>query len=137
MRMARCSPFGSGSRSQRKAGVLVPLELGGVCAAPRRIDLAPLFGAIELQLGDLNLEGALASGERLLVLQRGNTRSGRNACVELSLPEFLRALETGNVVPGLYSAVIDYDLGAINGVSQGFNDGGRRVRLPRGAPAQS
>jgi hypothetical protein len=64
--------LGSGSRSTRERGFLVPLDAaGGVAEPPREIDLAPLYAALRGLLGELNIEGAFFTAGGVTLLQRG------------------------------------------------------------------
>lgn len=123
--------LGSGSTSRRQTGVLLRLDgQGAVQDAPRTINLEPTFCVIREQLGEINIEGAFVTGDRLLLLQRGNTRSGRNACIELSLSAVLQALGSADSLDGVKPlGVQDFNLGEIADVPLSFSDG---AALPNG-----
>ena len=113
----------SGSRPQRRGGVLWPLgERGELASEPLELDVSPLYRALERELPDLNLEGATVVGERLLLFQRGNGRAGVNAVVALELAAALAELRTGTLGPGPLRDVRRYDLGEVDGVRLCFSD---------------
>lgn len=64
---------------------------------------------------DLNLEGAVNSGSRILLFQRGNGKSGRNLIIELELSDFL------SDQPGPHR-VTEVDLGSLGTARLGFTD---------------
>lgn len=115
--------LGSGSRANRRRGVLVPLDThGAIAGRPRAIDLSPLYAAIGKAF-EPNLEGAFVAGDCLALLQRGNKKDATNARIRISLPPLLDALAAGEPVPR--SAVRDlrvFDLGSIAGVPLCFTD---------------
>lgn len=81
--------IGSGSELTRQAGILLGLDrLGAVSQNRRVIDLSNLYDVLRLQFRELNIEGAVAHGQRLTLLQRGNTGNSQNACIDLSLSAF-------------------------------------------------
>lgn len=123
--------LGSGSKPQREAAVLLALDTqGAVAGTPRRIDLSSAYADLRKQLGEINIEGAVVTDQRMRLLQRGNSRHGRNATVEWNLPEVLQQLSGSDALTGLAPlAVTDYELGAVNGVRLCFSDG---VTLPQG-----
>ncbi len=122
---------GSGSRSNRRLGVL--LELDGqdaVLGPPHVVDLAPIMLPLEQEFAALNIEGVMVSGAQLRLLQRGNARHGTNAIVSLALPGLLDALWTGSTTAIKPSAIAAFELGEIGGVPLSFTDG---AVLPNGA----
>lgn len=121
--------IGSGSKPNRTAGILLPLDQQGcVAGQPRVIDLSPLFATMGKQVGDLNIEGAILVGERLILLQRGSSGS-ENALIAVSLSSILLSLATGNLIDEMPFDIRTCDLGSINGVPLGFTDG---AALPDG-----
>lgn len=73
--------LGSGSTPDRQRGVLLGLTEQ---AAPRLIDLAPLYRPLHAQFADLNIEGGFLLGDEFLLLQRGN--QGRRAMLPSVMP---------------------------------------------------
>jgi hypothetical protein len=119
--------LGSAATPRRERGAVLPLERNGEIAGPPRIlDLARLAAALRVALGDVNIEGAVAAGDRLLLLQRGH-RHARNALVGASLDAVL-----GRAEPRL--VVRDVSLGNLDGIPLGFTDG---ALLPDGTLAFS
>lgn len=122
--------IGSGSRPNRRKGVLLPLDASGrVTAAPRKIALAALLSAMEARLGELNIEGAVIAGNRLILLQRGNKGGASNALVSMDLQKFLRAVASGEGVD-LPFRIRRINLGSIEGIPWGFTDA---AALPDGS----
>jgi hypothetical protein len=117
----------SGSTPSRRGGALWYLGGdGALMGAPRRLDLAPLYSALEAELPDLNVEGAAAGAGRLLLFQRGNGAAGVNAVVELDLGGALAELEGGGLSAGCVRSVRRHDLGDVDGVRLGFTDASSR-----------
>ncbi len=122
--------IGSGSRPARRKGVLLPLDARGrVAGAPREIRLATLLSAMEVRLGELNIEGAVIAGNRLILLQRGNKGGAHNALVSMHLPKFLRAIAAAAPVD-IPFRIQRIALGSIEGVPWGFTDA---AALPDGS----
>jgi hypothetical protein len=75
---------------------------------------------------ELNLEGAVVVGERLRLLQRGNgapteTTPAVNATADIDLADWVRWLDGEGPLPPLL-AVVQYDLGTVDGVPLCFTD---------------
>lgn len=116
--------LGSGSRPNRRRGVLVPLDrAGAVTGLTRVIDLSGLYVSLRKELGELNVEGAVALGKHLCLLNRGPPRRGGSALVWLNLRAVLRAITRADAVGALPCTVRRYDLGKADGVPLGFTDG--------------
>jgi hypothetical protein len=73
--------MGSGSTDQRMRGVLVNLDTGDVVVR----DLQPLFAALALLVTEINLEGAVVRGDRLLLFNRGNMQNPETCIFETTL----------------------------------------------------
>jgi hypothetical protein len=113
----------SGSRRTRRGGVLWDLDdRGALLGDPRRLDLAPLYSALEPEIPDLNIEGAAVTGGRLLLFQRGNGRAAVNAVIALGLDECLPDLARGRLSGDAVLFERRYDLGAVDGVRLAFSD---------------
>ena len=117
--------IGSGSRPNRRRGVVLPLAGdGGIVVAARRVvDLAPLYAALSSELATLNIEGAVVAGDDFVLLHRGNGVGGVNACIAYDAAQLLawlagdgagRAPEPRSITP--------HALGAIAGVALAFTD---------------
>jgi hypothetical protein len=116
--------MGSGSRSNRRQGVIFALDAqGAIQGAARLIDLSPLLTAVGEKVVDLNIEGALWVQDRFMLLQRGNKGDGRNAVITLDLSDVLHVLASGDSVPPMPFETRYYDLGDIDGVPLTFTDG--------------
>lgn len=116
--------LGSGSRPQRRSGVLCGLDAGGAIAGEATpVDLTQLYVALDAHIPDLNLEGAAAVGDRLLLFQRGNGRAGVNAVVELSLAHALRDLTLGGLTVAGLASIRRHELGEVGGARLCFTDG--------------
>ena len=117
--------LGSGSRPKRRKGALLALDArGAITGRPRVIDLSPMYGAIEPEFDEINIEGAFVDGDRLSLLQRGNKGDARNARIRVALPAVLDALSGGKALPR--AALVDttpFEFGAIAGVPLCFTDG--------------
>lgn len=113
----------SGSRKTRRGGILWALGEDGVLSGePRRLDLAPLYAALDAEIPDLNVEGAVLTGERLLLFQRGNGAGAVNAVVELGLEECVPDLARGRLSDDAVRGQRRYDLGEAGGVRLAFSD---------------
>ena len=116
--------LGSGSRALRCQATWINLDAaGGLCGVPRAIDLQRLYAAAERVVEEVNIEGACVQQDTFLLFQRGNRRSRRNAVLGFELHVLLNALDNGELTAEPRPTfVIDYDLGAIDGVTLGFSD---------------
>ncbi len=113
--------LGSGSRPQRRRGVLLALDAdGALSGAPRPIDLQPLYAELAQQFDKPNIEGAFIAGAMFCLLHRGAADSA-NACVRFEWSAVARWIEGGGSAPRAL-AVEHYELGAIDGVPLAFTD---------------
>ena len=124
--------LGSGSKRNRCRGALLRLDAdGAIDGAPRIVDVSPLFEELDRHIRALNIEGAVAIGDELRLLQRANKKHPQNAIVRYSLPAILAALTQGTTLGAIAPAAIDpVDLGEIDGVPLSFTDG---AGLPDGS----
>ena len=114
--------LGSGSRPNRRRGALLGLDtLGAVLGQVRVVDLEPLYDMLDKRFEELNIEGAVISGDDLMLLQRGN-KKGANATIRFPWPAIEAWLEGNSTAPLKPRSVREYDLGAVDGVSFGFTD---------------
>src|SRR3990167_6318863 len=123
--------LGSGSKKNRRKGVLLALGVGGTLhAAPRLIALDNLYRALEDKVDDLNIEGAFVNGDQLLLLQRGNKKSRLNALITLPLAQLLPLLrDPAADIKIRKRDIVHFDLGKIGDVPLTFTDG---APLPNG-----
>jgi Family of unknown function (DUF6929) len=118
--------LGSGSRENRGAGVVIPLDgHGQPLAQVQAFDLAPLYGPLARQLGGLNIEGAMAIGDDVVLLNRGGRDGLVNAAVRFPLA-MLHALMRGSRDIDARCSIRRFDLGHLDGVALGFTDGAAR-----------
>jgi hypothetical protein len=125
--------LGSGSRENRMNASLISLDSQGAARGDgelRIVDFSPLFQALQIEFGDVNIEGAFIEGDHLSLLQRGNKGSGRNARIRVALAPLLARLAQGadSVLPD-FADVVDFSLGHVNDVPLGFTDA---AALPNG-----
>jgi hypothetical protein len=117
--------LGSGSKQRRRRAVLLALDGSSVRAATVRVlDLSSFFATVAEEIDDLNVEGALVSEDRLVLMHRGNKGNGENCLVSFNLSAVLAAIERDDVlgrVPIL--AVRRYNLGTLDDVPLCFTDG--------------
>ncbi len=81
----RLLALGSGSTARRMRGAVVDLPAVGGAPSVRPIDLRPLFAALAPLVPEVNLEGAVVSGECLLLFNRGNMRFPASHVIEVPL----------------------------------------------------
>jgi hypothetical protein len=113
--------FGSGASPARE--IIFLLAPG---AAPRLVPAAALYARLRTAANfagaGLNLEGALVSSQKLLLLQRGNgVAAARNAIVALRLEALLAWLDDAGAVPDPQD-VRQFDLGSVAGIAFGCTD---------------
>jgi hypothetical protein len=124
--------LGSGSKKNRRRGALLALDpSGAITGAPKRIDVAPLFEELDRRFPALNIEGAVAIGSELRLLQRANRKYPQNLIVRYPLAPVLEALAAGDVIGAIAPSAIDaIELGEVDGVPLSFTDG---ASLPDGS----
>lgn len=115
--------LGSGSTKDRRTGALLPFDAAGELTGARLVDLNPLYRALDPEFGALNIEGAALSGPSLLLLQRGNDKTGQNAIVQLDLGRIVQSLETERALePHALRFVTRLTLPKLEGVPLTFTD---------------
>jgi hypothetical protein len=116
--------LGSGSKPNRATGVLLGLSsIGDVNTAPQHVDLALLYDDLRNEFDALNIEGAVISGDDVVLLQRGN-KGSKSALIRFPAENFLHDLTTGKA-PRLHYAPtsLAVDLGHVDDVPLCFTDG--------------
>lgn len=108
--------LGSGSAPQRRRGCLVR------AGAVRVIDLSPLYQTLAGHFQELNLEGGVVHGGRLLLAQRGNGAGGENALVFLDLQHALRDLQSGQLSAAALLHVLPVQLPDLDGLPLSLTD---------------
>ncbi|GCA52339.1 hypothetical protein KGO5_04804 [Sinorhizobium sp. KGO-5] len=122
--------IGSGSRPNRKKGVVLGFDAKGtITTPPTSVDLSFLLDPIATEFGQLNIEGLVIAADELRLFQRGNRRHNDNAIIRYPLSPVLDALEKERVDPLKPLAIERFDLGAIQGTPFGFTDA---AALPNG-----
>lgn len=119
--------WGSGSLPIRER--IVVLEAGS--SAPRIVDASALYAGLRAR-GDfagseLNVEGAVALGDRVRLFQRGNGAARGSlgpidATCDLDLARLLAWLDDARATPPAPESVVRWELGAIRGVRLTFTD---------------
>ncbi len=116
--------LGSGSTTARDRGFMWGLAPDGSLAGePNEIDLAPLYGLLREEIDELNIEGAAVVGERLWLLQRGNSAAGANVVAELALAEVMHSLVSERALAATeLRRLRAYELGELGGARLTFSD---------------
>jgi hypothetical protein len=122
--------LGSGSRPNRRRGVLLPLAADGRIGRPAPLDLDALYAPLADELGPLNIEGGFFGAGECRLLQRGNDAAGVNAAIAYDAAALLAWLTAPGGAPPRPRSITRYALGAVAGVPLGFTDG---AALPGGA----
>ena len=117
--------LGSGSRKGRCLGMLIPLK-GDIAdiQMTRPIDASGLFAQLATEADELNIEGALVSDDRLLLLHRGNKSHSYSAIFTIDLRSAIESMHSKGVLDTLpIQAVNHYELGLLDGIPLCFSDG--------------
>jgi hypothetical protein len=110
--------MGSGSSAARRLAVSVKPDGSG----RRTIDLRPLYEALDRRVHELNLEGAVISGDDVFLAQRGNGARRENALIRLDRARFEEELEAGALTEASFREVVPVVLGALGGVALSLTD---------------
>jgi hypothetical protein len=123
--------IGSGSRPNRRSGILLRLDQHGVvCGSPRKVELSFILDALREEFPSINIEGAVVVGQELCLFQRGNKRHPDNAIIRYPLAPAIDAIVAGCGNPMVPSSIDRLDLGSIQGVPFCFTDA---AALPNGS----
>jgi len=115
--------LGSGSNPKRQRGFVWALAAdGSLDGEPTEFDLSPLYDRLRESAEELNIEGAAALGDRLLLFHRGNTEQGLNIVAEVPLDEFVDGLQEDGRVECEDVSTRAYELGDLDGVPLTFSD---------------
>ena len=115
--------LGSGSRLNRRRGVLLGLDTQGVIqGSPRDVDLSSILVPLNEEFPEVNIEGAIVVGDELRLFQRGNKGHADNAIIRFRLSPVLDALTAGGADAIKPAAVNRLDLGVIEGIPFCFTD---------------
>lgn len=112
--------LGSGSRPNRRRGVVVGLEANLEPASSSTIDLTPLYEPLGPHFSETNIEGALVAGERLLLFQRASAASPVNAMITYPLQAALAAIAGKSAL--IAPMITEVALPEINGAALSFTD---------------
>ena len=116
--------LGSGSGPGRDRGFAWALAPdGSLDGDARELDLEPVYSLLREKAPDLNIEGAAVMGDRLWLLQRGNTDQGLNLVAELSLADLMDSIRHDRRIDcEELETVRAYELGELDGVPLTFSD---------------
>lgn len=110
----------SGSTENRMTGAYLNLDGRRDIAM---IDCRPLYEKLLNEFPELNIEGALAIGPYLRLLQRGNGSAGQNAVIDLDLAGTLESLQkTQSLRPECLHRIRPTKLGDLHGKPLAFTD---------------
>ena len=114
----------SGSKKWRNKSCLLPVDAdGNAAAAVLPLSFASLFEFLSTKVSKLNIEGVCLYGDKLLLVNRGNSKDGENAVFGLDLAKFLyQAYDTHEIGADVFLFVHHFDLGDVNKVSLSFTD---------------
>ena len=110
--------MGSGSSAARRLAVSINPEGG----ARRTIDLRPLYAALDRRVHELNIEGAVISGDDVFLAQRGNGSRRENALIRLDRACFEVELAAGALTEASVRELVPVQLGALGGVALSLTD---------------
>lgn len=116
--------LGSGSTELRKQGVLWPFVSSGQLAeAPQLFSLQALYGPLEKEFADLNIEGLVIRGDSFKLWQRGNNLNPQSSVIEYRLDDLYALLDGQAGVVSIQPQRIEHhDLGLAEGVPLTFTD---------------
>lgn len=116
--------LGSGTGETRESGFVWSLgPEGELYGFPRIVDLGPLYDFQQEHVADMNIEGVAITGERVVLMNRGNSKEGENVAIYLSLQEMMEALLTDFKLDASdLLEVSSYDLGEKDGIPLAFSD---------------
>ncbi len=109
----------SGSTSNRMKGVTV---FSGSQRFFTSVDFTPLLERLLKDLPELNIEGGVAIGKELILLNRGNGKSQKNAVVKMNLAAFMAGLKGDWNIADLHIVITPAALGAWDGIPFSFTD---------------
>lgn len=117
--------LGSGSGPERDRGFVWSLAAdGSLDGKARELDMEPVYSMLRKEdAPELNIEGASVMGDRLWLLQRGNTDQGVNLVAELALTDVMDSIRHDREIDcEELETVRAYDLGELDGVPLTFSD---------------
>ncbi len=108
--------IGSGSTPARRGAIAL---LGEV---RRSVDLRPLYSTLDQRIHELNIEGAVVSGDDVFLAQRGNGARRENALVRLDRFRFEQDLALGLISEACLREVLPVTLDTLGGVALSLTD---------------
>lgn len=121
--------IGSGSRPNRRRGVLLALDAKGqVSGSPCVVDCTPFLAPLVNEFAEVNIEGAVVVGSDMYLFQRGNKQAG-NAIIRFPVEQVVGALHSERGPPLSPSSIVRVDIGDVGGVPLCFTDA---AALPNG-----
>jgi len=119
----RLLAFPSGSQPNRTRGAVVTVDHENIVTSSEVVDFTSLIQALDQRIPDLNIEGGAVWDGRLVLLQRGNGKTGFNGVVELDLPSFESGINGSWNIERTLRAVHEVQLPELGGVRLTFTDG--------------
>ena len=111
----------SGSKPNRQTGSFV--HLNESIRQPIEIDFSKIYQKLQKNFDELNIEGAAMMASTLILLQRGNGKSGQNAKIDLDLAGVIEDIQTSRCISSDRILNIQtFDLGKIEGSNLSFTD---------------
>jgi hypothetical protein len=114
--------LGSGSTENRCRGVLIPFTATGLARQTIRFDLAPLYQSLGQTIPYLNIEGAVARADDLLLFHRGNNAHPDNLVISVGLTALLTSVAAGDPANPPVHAICALPIGDIAGVPLSVTD---------------
>lgn len=114
--------LGSGSTENRCRGVLIPFSETGLERRTIRFDLTQLYHSLAQSIADLNIEGAVARGDDLLLFHRGNGTRPDNLVIAVDLAAFVASAAAGDPTNAPVHAISALPIGDVGGVPLSITD---------------
>lgn len=115
--------LGSGSKPSRCRATLLALDKAGeITGSALHLDLSVLYAPLQIQFGDLNIEGAFIAEGQLHLLQRGNKGNRTNARVSFDWITFAAWLLGDSTQVPVAIRVQRLELGEVDGVPLALTD---------------
>lgn len=116
----------SGSTENRMVGAFLRLDSAGVIdknSEPVTVDFCEIYKSLKERFAELNIEGACVLNNKIMLFQRGNGASGKNAIIDIDLAGFCNDLVNASAIKAQHVlAVTEYHLGHLEGHKLDFTD---------------
>lgn len=114
----------SGSKDWRSRACILPVDdTGRIAGEVLPLNMSALYAYLRTKVRKLNIEGVCVCDGKLLLANRGNSKDGDNAVIELNLSDFLyQAYDTHELNGDSFVAVHHQELGKLKGVALSFTD---------------